>query len=522
MPSETLRCGAPHRGGKPGSQSNYRCGGDQDDRGWDYGRSPAIESAFLAANPYSGLTPPPWDATTQRHPQTTTLRTQVACSIMSVMTEPVTIDELLSGLNPQQRAAATHGDGPLLVVAGAGTGKTATLVHRVAWLIARGVDPGRILLLTFTRRAAAEMLRRGDLLLRRLGHPGTTRVWGGTYHAIATRLLHRYGKAIGLHPGFTVHDRADSENLMNVVRTELDLGKADKRFPKKGTCMAIYSRCVNARERLDRVLDEHFTWCRDWQDELKRLFDGYVDRKEAAGVLDYDNLLLFWHALLGDCPDVRPGENGTVPFEAPKSGGWHWLRQWCAIRASSPVRRIANPSYPVAHDPGDAIRGLFDCVLVNEYQDTNTLQADILYALSPQGRGLTAVGDDAQSIYSFRGHGPQHPRFSQALRRRHDRHPGAELPQQPADPGGHQPGDLPGPGALHQNLWSEQRRGAAEAGQLRGRDRPVAVRHPPDLAAPRGGHRPAAPGGAVPRVASQHRVETELARPRSRFTSTAG
>ena len=117
------------------------------------------------------------------------------------MTTTATIDELLAGLNPQQRAAATHGDGPLLIVAGAGTGKTATLVHRVAWLIAGGVDPARILLLTFTRRAAAEMLRRAEnLLLRRLGHPGTTRVWGGTYHAIATRLLHRYGKAIGLPP----------------------------------------------------------------------------------------------------------------------------------------------------------------------------------------------------------------------------------------------------------------------------------------------------------------------------------
>jgi DNA helicase-2/ATP-dependent DNA helicase PcrA len=286
------------------------------------------------------------------------------------MTDIATIDELLSGLNPQQRAAATHGDGPLLIVAGAGTGKTATLVHRVAWLIARGVDPARILLVTFTRRAAAEMLRRADVLLRRLGRHGTTRVWGGTYHAIATRLLHRYGKAIGLGPGFTVHDRGDSEDLMNVVRTEFDLGKIDKRFPKKGTCMAIYSRCVNAREKLDRVLDEHFTWCRDWQDELKRLFDGYVDRKEAAGVLDYDDLLLFWHALLAGGKDGKAAEWAT--------GG------------------------TAARDPGDAIRGLFDCVLVDEYQDTNTLQADILYGLSPQGRGLTVVGDDAQSIYAFR------------------------------------------------------------------------------------------------------------------------
>ncbi len=283
------------------------------------------------------------------------------------MTSTATIDELLAGLNPQQRAAATHGGGPLLIVAGAGTGKTATLVHRVAWLIARGVDPGRILLLTFTRRAAADMLRRAENLLRRLAVPekGTvpgnkggqspfpTRVWGGTYHAIATRLLHRYGKSIGLPPQFTVHDRTDSEDLLNVVRTERNLAKTDKRFPKKGTCMAIYSRCVNAREKLEDVLHRHFPWCKDWGEELKQLFDAYVDRKEAAGVLDYDDLLLYWRALL---------EGST----------------------------------------GDAVRKLFDCILVDEYQDTNTLQADILYGLSPEGKGLTVVGDDAQSIYAFR------------------------------------------------------------------------------------------------------------------------
>ncbi len=281
------------------------------------------------------------------------------------MSGAVAIDELLADLNPQQRHAATHGEGPLLIVAGAGTGKTATLVHRVAWLIAQGVEPGRILLLTFTRRAAADMLRRAENLLRRLGRPGTTRVWGGTYHAIATRLLHRYGKAVGLPPTFSVHDRTDSEDLLNVVRTELNLAKTDKRFPKKGTCMAIYSRCVNAREKLDDVLRHHFSWCKEWHDELKQLFDGYMDRKEAGGVLDYDDLLLYWHALLSDAD----GENGGTAAGAM---------------------------------PGDAVRRLFDCILVDEYQDTNALQAEILYGLSPQGKGLTVVGDDAQSIYAFR------------------------------------------------------------------------------------------------------------------------
>ena len=300
------------------------------------------------------------------------------------MTQPLTIEDLLQKLNPQQREAATHGDSPLLIVAGAGTGKTATLVHRVAWLIARGIDPARILFLTFTRRAAAEMLRRVENLLRHLqadggpalvvppGHQvpmvggippegGTTsarfhagRLWGGTFHAVATRLLRRYGKAIGLPPGFMIHDRADAEDLMNVVRTELGLTKTDRRFPKKGTCMDIYSRCVNAREKLEHALVRHFPWCLEWGAELKGLFSGYVDRKEACGVLDYDDLLLYWHGLLED----------------PQAG-------------------------PI-------IRGQFDCVLVDEYQDTNLLQAEIVYQLSPQGRGVTVVGDDAQSIYSFR------------------------------------------------------------------------------------------------------------------------
>jgi len=273
------------------------------------------------------------------------------------------IDQILSELNPQQRKAVKHGEGPLLIVAGAGTGKTATLVHRVAWIIANGVDPARILLLTFTRRAAAEMLRRVDALLHRLQESqsvsgavrsGVSKVWGGTFHAVATRLLRQHGKAIGLPPDFTIHDRTDSEDLMNVVRTELELGKTDRRFPKKGTCMDIYSRCVNARQKLEQVLTANFPWCQEWAAELAKLFDGYVDRKESAGVLDYDDLLLHWHALLAD---------------------------------------------PAG---GEVVRRQFDCVLVDEYQDTNALQAEILYLLCPDGKGLTVVGDDAQSIYAFR------------------------------------------------------------------------------------------------------------------------
>jgi len=274
----------------------------------------------------------------------------------------MSLARVLADLNPQQRKAVQHGEDPLLIVAGAGTGKTATLVHRVAWLIANGVPPGHILLLTFTRRAAAEMVRRAGAVLRRVADkgesvpmPGSSRVWGGTFHAIATRLLRRYGKAVGLNPRFTIHDRSDSEDLMNVLRSELGLAKTKIRFPQKATCMDIYSRCVNGREKLEDVVCAHFSWCKGRVDELKELFDAYVARKEAQNALDYDDLLVFWHALL------------THPQVGPK------------------------------------VRSLFHCVLVDEYQDTNALQAEIIYALCPDGRGLTVVGDDAQSIYSFRG-----------------------------------------------------------------------------------------------------------------------
>ena len=274
------------------------------------------------------------------------------------------LDSLLSSLNPQQRAAALHGQDPLLIIAGAGTGKTTTLAHRVACLIARGIDPGRILLLTFTRRSAAEMLRRVDSLLVRQQQfnrgqalqmrSSSRNVWGGTFHAVATRLLRQHGKLIGLTPEFTIIDRSDAEDLLNILRLELELTKSDKRFPLKGTCLDIYSRVVNTQRSLEQVLKETFPWVTDQLDGLKKLFTAYSDRKEQQQTLDYDDLLLFWHGLM------------TEPA--------------C----------------------GDIIRQKFDCILVDEYQDTNTLQAEIVKGLCPAGKGLTAVGDDAQSVYSFR------------------------------------------------------------------------------------------------------------------------
>ncbi len=281
------------------------------------------------------------------------------------------LETLLRDLNEKQRLAVEHGEGPLLIVAGAGTGKTATLAHRVAYLIAQGSDPSRILLLTFTRRAAAEMLRRVDSLLRHLGsverdesrptsaaplplRQASNRVWGGTFHAVATRLLRLHGRAIGLDPSFTILDRSDAEDLLGVLRTELGLAKSDRRFPLKSTCMDIYSRCINAREPVEEAVENYFPWCRDDVGDLRKLFSLYVDRKGTQGVLDYDDLLLYWHGLLSDA------------------------------RAGAAVRRR------------------FDWVLVDEYQDTNALQAEILQMLTPDGKGLTVVGDDAQAIYSFR------------------------------------------------------------------------------------------------------------------------
>jgi DNA helicase-2/ATP-dependent DNA helicase PcrA len=261
----------------------------------------------------------------------------------------------MESLNPQQRAAATFGNGPLLIIAGAGTGKTNTLAHRVAHLIATGTDPSRIALLTFTRRASAEMLKRVESILARSGSGANlSRVWGGTFHAIANRLLRVHAKSLGLGEAFTVIDRSDSEDLLNVVRSEQQLDHGQVRFPRKGTCLAIYSRCVNAREPVELVLSRQFPWCSNFADQLKTLFKAYVDRKQEQNVLDYDDLLLYWFYLMQE--EALAGE----------------------------------------------IRKRFDAVLVDEYQDTNYLQASILEKLCPDGRGLTVVGDDAQSIYSFR------------------------------------------------------------------------------------------------------------------------
>ena len=276
------------------------------------------------------------------------------------------LPDYLTGLNTAQRDAALHGSGPhadagpLLVIAGAGSGKTNTLAHRVAHLLAQGADPGQILLLTFSRRAADEMIRRVQRIAAKVS-PRHARLaqggfpWAGTFHSVGARLLREFAGRIGLDPAFTIHDREDSGDLMNLVRHELGLSAKGKRFPLKGTCLAIYSAAVNTQASLTEVLQTSFPWCAGWGPELRDLFLAYVEAKQAQQVLDYDDLLLYW------------------------------------------AQMVAEPE--LAHEVG----ARFSHILVDEFQDTNRLQAGLLLAMRPDGRGLTVVGDDAQSIYSFRG-----------------------------------------------------------------------------------------------------------------------
>ncbi|RYH07363.1 ATP-dependent helicase [Tropicimonas sp. IMCC6043] len=268
----------------------------------------------------------------------------------------------LDKLNDGQRAAVEFGVGdeispPLLVIAGAGSGKTSTLAHRVAHLLVNGADPRRILLMTFSRRAATELARRVErITVQAMGTAvaGEALTWAGTFHGIGARILRENAVSVGLHPEFSIHDREDSADLMNLCRHSLGFSRMESRFPAKGTCLSIYSRAVNAEEPLVEVLRNRFPWCGGWETELKQLFAAYVATKQEQNVLDYDDLLLAWAQVMTD-----------RGFAAHIGAAW-------------------------------------DHVLVDEYQDTNRLQARILKALKPDGRGLTVVGDDAQSIYAFR------------------------------------------------------------------------------------------------------------------------
>ena len=258
----------------------------------------------------------------------------------------------LEDLNAAQRAAVTAAPGYHLVVAGAGTGKTRTLVHRVAWLIEQGEDPAGVVLLTFTRRAATEMLRRAAGLVGGKAH----RVRGGTFHGFAHAILRRHGEAVGLGRSFTVLDRGDAADLVGLVRTELRLGGRGRRFPNKNTLLKLISGAVNRSCSIESLIVEQYPWFLGDLIDIERVAARYAQRKQAQQVVDYDDLLVYLDRLLKGHAEVR----------AQVAGGCRH-------------------------------------VLVDEYQDTNKLQGRIAALLSVVHGNLMVVGDEAQSIYAFRG-----------------------------------------------------------------------------------------------------------------------
>ncbi|MGN6682315.1 MAG: ATP-dependent helicase [Streptosporangiaceae bacterium] len=273
---------------------------------------------------------------------------------------------VLDGLDEEQRQAVTWPSGPLLVLAGAGTGKTRTLTARAGWLRDQGMDPSRILLLTFTRRAADEMLSRLSAPTTLGAEPNGAgrgrRIRGGTFHAIAHRIIRQHAEAFALPPQFSVIDPGDVTDLFDVLRGNHGLISTERRTPRAAVCADIYTRCVNTQQPVTDVVKAGFPWCTSFTGALSEMFRAYVAHKRSHGLVDFDDLLLLWRAALADS------------------------------------------------SAGPVLRGMFDAVLVDEYQDVNAVQADIVRLLRPEGSGLTCVGDDAQAIYAFRGADPEHLR----------------------------------------------------------------------------------------------------------------
>ncbi len=291
----------------------------------------------------------------------------------------------LAQLNPEQLAAATHHGGPLLILAGAGTGKTTTLSARVAWLVAGGVAPERIMLLTFTRRAAREMLERVGTMIgissREAG------VLGGTFHSVAHRFVRMHAASLGLSAGFAVLDPGDAADVLDLIRAECGDAAGPRRFPRASTLLDIYSRTVNSQMQLSDLVALHFPWCEGHVDAMAGIFKEYVTRKRALHALDLDDLLLYWHALAQD--EVI----------------------------------------------GASIEQAFDHVLIDEYQDVNGLQVEIVRALRSRCHDVTAVGDDLQAIYGWRAASAEHIlSFPEHFPRDGDREAGAQLPLAAADP----------------------------------------------------------------------------------------
>src|SRR5256714_1101862 len=244
------------------------------------------------------------------------------------------------------------GDGPLLVIAGAGSGKTRALTYRVSRLIEDGVDPNDILLVTFTNKASREMLSRVEQLVT----VDTRRIWGGTFHSIGNRLLRRHAEAIGYRSSFTILDGEDSKEMMESAISSLGIKTLEKRFPKGDVLLDIYSFLINTRTPLELHLEQNYPHFAIYRDEIVNVFRRYKERKREANAMDFDDLLVNWKLLLEEHPEI-----------------------------AEPLKRK------------------FRYLLVDEYQDTNKLQADIIDAMASVRRNVMVVGDDAQSIYSFRG-----------------------------------------------------------------------------------------------------------------------
>jgi DNA helicase-2/ATP-dependent DNA helicase PcrA len=257
-----------------------------------------------------------------------------------------------AALNGQQLAAVQAPDGPALVIAGAGSGKTRTLIYRVAYLIDSGIDPARILLLTFTRKAAQEMVERAGLLIG----SQSDRVAGGTFHSMGHVLLRRYGRAVGIEPAFTILDRGDAEDLIALTRAQLGLNDKEKRFPRKNTIAEIYSKSINTLRSIEAIVLEEFPHFADHLEDLDKLRRAYEQAKRQRQLLDYDDLLARLLELLTHHEDVR-----------------------------------------------HTISRQYQYLLVDEYQDTNRLQAELIRRLAATHDNVMVVGDDSQSIYAFRG-----------------------------------------------------------------------------------------------------------------------
>ena len=255
-------------------------------------------------------------------------------------------------LNDEQLEVVMAGDGPMLVIAGAGSGKTRTLTYRVSRLIEDGIDPSDILLVTFTNKASREMLSRVEELVT----IDTRRIWGGTFHSIGNRLLRRYAEPLGYRSGFTILDDEDSKEMMESSISSLGIKTLEKRFPKGDVLLDIYSFLINTRTPLELHLEQNYPHFMLYTEEIVKVFRRYKERKRDANAMDFDDLLVFWKVLLDDHEDISA-----------------------------------------------ALKRRFRAILVDEYQDTNKLQADIIDAMASEKKNVMVVGDDAQSIYSFRG-----------------------------------------------------------------------------------------------------------------------